>query len=158
MALLARDRVADALRELETANCDGDPHALVLRAVLLASKGDSTSAEDVCRTVLALDPLHGAAHYLQGLCRESAGNDEVAVELYRAASYLEPRFAMPHMRLGLVARRRGNLTEAERELRVGAALLAEDDADRIVLFGGGLSRQALIELCRRESRACRGAS
>ena len=38
------------------------------------------------------------------------------------------------------------------------ALLEREDASRILLFGGGFSREALIELCRRELRACGGGS
>jgi chemotaxis protein methyltransferase CheR len=153
LQLLRDDRLAEALRAMP-ARCEGDPEALVLRGVLLAGTGDIKSAEDACRTVMSLDPLHAGARYLLALCREDCGDDAGAVECYRAASYLEPRFAMPHMRLGLLARRRGDLAEAGRELRVAAALLSEDDDPRLVLFSGGLRREALIDLCRAESRAC----
>jgi len=35
-------------------------------------------------------------------------------------------------------------------------MLEREDTSRLLLFGGGFSREALIELCRREFVACGG--
>jgi hypothetical protein len=35
-------------------------------------------------------------------------------------------------------------------------LLAQDDASRVLLFGGGFSRKTLIDLCASELRLCEG--
>jgi len=62
---------------------------------------------------------------------------------------------MPHFHLGLQARRAGDVGTARRELELALALFAREDASRILLFGGGFSRESLIQLCRAELKACR---
>jgi chemotaxis protein methyltransferase CheR len=57
---------------------------------------------------------------------------------------------MPHLHLGLMARRRREVDQARRELSLALTLLESEDAWRLVLFGGGFSRQALLSLCRSE--------
>jgi chemotaxis protein methyltransferase CheR len=61
---------------------------------------------------------------------------------------------MPHLHVGLVSRRRRDIPGARRELALARGLLAREDAARIVLFGGGFGRQALIALCDAELEAC----
>src|SRR5262249_34084902 len=100
--LLREDRIAEAPGALPPGG-DGDPEAQLLRAVLLSSSGDVAGAERACHAVLALDPLHAGACYLLALCREHEGDGAGAVEHDRAAVYLEPRFGMPHLHLGLLA-------------------------------------------------------
>ncbi len=153
LELLREERFVEALDALP-AGGEQDTDTQLLRGVLLASTGDLAGAERACDAVLEQAPLAAGAHYLRALCREQGGDRDGAVEQDRAAIYLEPRFAMPHLHLGLLARRRGDLAEATRELRLAAALLAEEDETRLLLFGGGLPRSALVVLCRTELRAC----
>src|SRR5207249_1702962 len=117
-----------------------------------------SEAERVCRHLLELDELNAGAHYLLALCREQAGDARAAVDHNQAAAYLDPGFAMPHVHLGLVARRGGDLETARRELEQAWVLLSREDPARILLFGGGFSRQALAELCRAALTACGSAS
>ena len=49
-----------------------------------------------------------------------------------------------------VAKRSGDPSAARRELAQALLLLAREDASRLVLFGGGFSREALTRLCRAE--------
>ena len=86
------------------------------------------------------------------------GDSRAAVDHNQAAAYLDPGFAMPHVHLALVARRAGDLETARRELEQAWVLLPREDSARILLFGGGFSRRALVELCRAELTACGGAS
>ena len=58
------------------------------------------------------------------------------------AIYLDPRFAMPRLHLGLLARRAGERTRAHDELGRALDLLAREEPSRILLFGGGFSREA----------------
>jgi len=53
-----------------------------------------------------------------------------------------------------LARRRGELAAAERELAAALSLLQREDPARILLFGGGFGREALLALCRAELTAC----
>jgi chemotaxis protein methyltransferase CheR len=156
VALLRQERFTDAMALLQALPTSSrvDPDAQLLRAVLLTNSGQLAEAERVCRDVLSADELNAGAHYLVALCREHAGDRDGAVEHDQAATYLDPTFAMPHLHLGLLARRAGESEKAQSELSAALGLLAREDASRILLFGGGFSREALGELCRAELRAC----
>jgi chemotaxis protein methyltransferase CheR len=66
------------------------------------------------------------------------------------AAHLDPTFAMPRLLLGLLARRAGADDDARRELRRARELLRGEDAARLLLFGGGFGREALIALAEGE--------
>ncbi|MGA3123929.1 MAG: CheR family methyltransferase [Polyangiaceae bacterium] len=156
--LLRQERFLEAmslLHALPTAS-RLDPEAQLLRAVLLTNAGQLAEAEQVCRQVLAADDLNAGAHYLMALCREHGGDRVAAAEHARIATYLDAGFAMPHLQLGLLARRAGDVERARDELSRAISLLGHEDPSRILLFGGGFTREALIDLCRSELRACRG--
>jgi chemotaxis protein methyltransferase CheR len=133
-----------------------DPDVLLLRALVLTSGRDLRRAEEACRELIAADELNAGAHYVMALCREHAGDRPAAVDHDRSAAYLDPDFAMPRLHLGLMARRAGDLDGARRDLSEALRLLAREDPSRILLFGGGFSREALAALCRDELRACGG--
>ena len=152
LELLRHERFADAL-DLMRALPPGatrDPEVLLLRAVLLVNHGDLAQAEDTCHRLLAVDELNAGAHYVLALCREGMGDRRGARGSDMAAVYLDPAFAMPHLHLGLLARRAGDREAQQRELSEALALLQREDASRLVLFGGGFSREALLALCRAE--------
>jgi chemotaxis protein methyltransferase CheR len=157
--LLRQERFSEATDALTSlpAESEGDPDALLLRAVLMTHGGDLAAAEQLCDQVLRVDELNAGAHYLAALCRESAGDRRGAVDHHQRAIYLDAAFAMPRLHLGLLARRAGNHESARRELIEALALLQREDASRLLLFAGGFSRDALSALCRSELRACGGA-
>jgi chemotaxis protein methyltransferase CheR len=134
----------------------GRPDVLVLHASLLVHTGQFDRAEEVCRRLIDVDAINAGAHYLLASCRESHGDWPAAIAHHQVAVYLDPAFAMPRLRLGLLARGRGDLEAARRELGAALTLLSREDAQRIVLFGGGFVRTTLIELCRAELVACGG--
>lgn len=152
LALMAKERFHEALgvlSELPGENAR-DPDVLLLRAVLLTHKGKIENAERVCNELLELDGLNSGAQYVLALCREGTKDIKGAIERDRAAVHLDPTFAMPHVHLGLMARRAGDHATAERELAQAIPLLQREDAPRLLLFGGGFSRDSLIALCRAE--------
>jgi len=57
---------------------------------------------------------------------------------------------MPHLHWGLIARRMGDRSTALRELTQAVLLLQRENASRLLLFGGGFSREGLISLCQSE--------
>jgi chemotaxis protein methyltransferase CheR len=79
------------------------------------------------------------------------------MEQDRAAIYLDPTFAMPHLHLGLLTKRTGDLPAARREMEQAAALLPREDGARILLLGGGFSRKALLDFSLAELQACGGS-
>jgi chemotaxis protein methyltransferase CheR len=155
MDLMRQERFADALDALPQEKVTGTD-AQLLRAVALANAGRLAEAEDACNLLLKDDELNAGAHYVMALCREYAVDLPAAADHDQAAIYLDPSFAMPHLHCGLLARRTGDLVVARRELRQAVLLLEREDASRILLFGGGFSRESLVELCNRELKACGG--
>ena len=131
---------------------------MLLRAVLLTTSGDVAGAERVCARILERDELNAEAHYLRALCREHAGDVAAAADHDRYALYLDPTFSMPRLHLGLLAKRAGDLELARRELSRALVLLAGEEGSRILLLGGGFTRDALLEVCRAELGACGGTT
>ena len=158
VGLLKEERFQEALDALD--NGDGSPGDVtqesLMRAVLLVNTGSVDQAEQLCRAILDADGFNAGAHYVAALCREHASDHEGAVEHSRAAAYLDAGFAMPHLQLGKLARRVGDVATARRELELALSLLSHENSDRIVLFGGGFGRDALVQLCRGELAACEG--
>jgi chemotaxis protein methyltransferase CheR len=150
--LLKEERFPDALDllgRLPAGSVEG-PDILLLRAVLLTHCGQLSAAEGVSAQLLERDELNAGAHYLLALCRESAGDRQGAHDHDRTAIHLDPSFAMPRLHLGLMARRGGDTEGARRELGDALLLLKREDDSRLLLFGGGFGREALIDLCRGE--------
>jgi len=160
LELLKRERFADALAALGARASAGedDVDALLLRAVLLTTSGDVAGAERVCARILERDELNAEAHYLRALCREHAGDVAAAADHDRYALYLDPTFSMPRLHLGLLAKRAGDLELARRELSRALVLLAGEEGSRILLLGGGFTRDALLDLCRAELGASGGTT
>ena len=159
MDLLRRERFADALALVRAPTVDrADSDAQLLHAVLLMHSGDLPAAQAACRGLLVADELNAGARYLMALLCEQLGEFAEAREHDLAAAYLDPRFAMPRLHLGLLARRAGERSRAADELGRALELLAREETSRILLFGGGFSREALMDLCRAELRGMEARS
>jgi chemotaxis protein methyltransferase CheR len=156
--LLQRERFSEARAMLGALPAESacDPDALLLSAVLFTHGGDLAAAERICDQLIALDEMSAGAHYVIALCRESAGDQSGAIAHDQVAAYLDPGFAMPRLHRGLLARRAGEQATAREELGQALALLQREDVSRLLLFGGGFTRDALVALCRAELVACGG--
>jgi chemotaxis protein methyltransferase CheR len=153
--LLRHERFTDALTHIRALPPDAaqDPDVLILEAMLRVHGSEFAVAAEICSRILVLDDLNAAAHYVLALCREGLGDHDGAVEHHRLAVHLDAGFAMPRLHLGLAARRSGDLALARRELGQAMSLLKHEDASRLLLFGGGFNRQALIALCEASMRS-----
>lgn len=158
--LIHEERFSEARRWLEETSRGRrhDPDAMLLRAVLLAHDGDLAGAEGLCAELLELGESNPGAHYVKALCRESAGDLRSAMDADRFALHADPTFAMPRLHLGFLSRRAGDLVSARREFAEALSLFEREESIRLLLFGGGFSRAALIGLCRAELAACGGAA
>jgi chemotaxis protein methyltransferase CheR len=154
--LLHSERFGDALACVRAlpAEANRGPDLLLLEATLLAHGGRLDAAEVACRRLLLADELNAGAHYVLALCREGVADRIGAAEHDRTAAHLDPGFAMPRLHLGLLARRQGDRDAARRELRQARILFECEVASRLLLFGGGFSRRALIALCESALRDC----
>lgn len=151
LELLSQERFAEALAVLPLASTNStDVDEVLLRAALLTHCGRLPEAELACAELLAIDGLNAGAHYLRALCRERSSDSRAAIEYSQIAAYLDPSFAMPHLHWGLIARRTGDRSTALRELTQAVLLLQRESASRLLLFGGGFSREGLISLCQSE--------
>jgi chemotaxis protein methyltransferase CheR len=150
MELLAREQFGRAIEVVEAfpAHLRGQPDAMLLHAALLTHAGQHTLAAEVCEQVLGGDRLNAGAHYLLAVCCAGNGDPPAAVRHGRVAAYLDPAFAMPRLLLGLQAAQRGDHEAARRDLHRALVLFAHEDADRLLLFGGGFTRDTLSALCR----------
>jgi chemotaxis protein methyltransferase CheR len=160
MELLEAERFGEALDAVGRLppEAAADAEVLLLRATLLTHNGQFHEAERSCQELLRVDEFNAGAHYLLALCREGLGDAEGARHHDQLAAYVDRGFAMPRLHLGLLARRSGDLREAGRELAEALDLLRREDGSRLLLFGGGFTREALLALCRAELIACGGAA
>ncbi len=152
LELMEQERYGEALDRVGAlaSPAANDPDALLLRAILLTQRGLIGEAEKTCARLLAADELSAGAHYTLALCREGAGDRRGAIEHDQVAVYLDPSFAMPRLHLGLAAKRNNEPDVARRELGQALVLLQREDASRLLLFGGGFRREALVALCKAE--------
>jgi chemotaxis protein methyltransferase CheR len=158
LRLLGEERFAEAFELLQAIprEWERDADVLLLRAVLLVHRGELAEAERTCRELLEIDPMSAGAHYSIALCREAEGDVAGAAEEDQMAAYLDPSFAMPHLHLGLLARRGNDPLTSRREFGHALVLLQREDASRLLLFGGGFGRETLVALCRAELQGSRG--
>jgi chemotaxis protein methyltransferase CheR len=162
LALFEKERFLEALDLLEQdmaaeANgpdqAEGMPWPHVLRALLLMHVGRVEEAEALCRRQLTSHPFHADLHHTLALCLEAEGRLADAMESDRTASFVDPTFAMPCVHLGLMARRLGDATTCRRTCAMALRLLARESSERIRLFAGGFSREAVRALCQGELNA-----
>ena len=156
--LLRQERFAEALDHVRAGSkaTDRTPDILLLEATLLAHGGQLEAADEAASRLLLVDECNAGAHYVLALCREHAGRRDRAGEHHRAAAQLDPAFAMPRLHLGLLARRAGDRDAARREFAQALLLLERENASRLLLFGGGFNREALMALCESALKECGG--
>ena len=153
-ALVAAERFAQALDLLETMQAPGRAAAIdargLLRASMLTNLGRYPEAEAECKLLLTAYQNDAGAHFLLGLCREQEGAFAEAAEQMARTIALDPSFSMAHLHRGLIARREGNLVAARSAFTLALGAMEHEESRRLTLFGGGLSRASLQQLCRRE--------
>jgi len=147
-----QERFTEALAHLQglASETGTDADLQVLQAMLLVNCGRLSEAEALCRPLLGSDELNAGVHFVAALCREHAGDPAAAEEHDAAAAYLDPSFAMPHFHLGRLCQRLGRASEALAHFEAALALLVKEDPVRLLLFGGGFSRETLVQACRAE--------
>lgn len=153
--LMERDRGAEALAAVQamTRDASDDADTLLLKATLFMQEGRFAEAELACRQLLELDELHAGAQYILAMCCEGRGDRDGAMQHNQIAIYLDPTFAMPRFHLGMLQRRAGNRPAARQEFLKAQSLLEREDLARLLMFGGGFGRTALLALCRAELAA-----
>ncbi|MET0210418.1 MAG: CheR family methyltransferase [Burkholderiaceae bacterium] len=130
-----------------------DETALLNEAMLLIEAGQIDDGLRACARLMTPEApaaLQAEVFFIQALAMEERGELPAAEWNHQRAAAKDAGFAMPHLRMGLMARRRGELVAARRELRHALALLDGESAERMRRFAGGFERDALRHLCRAE--------
>ncbi|SEK94517.1 chemotaxis protein methyltransferase CheR [Roseateles sp. YR242] len=126
------------------------PPSMLDEALLLVEAGQLDDGLRACARLMSTAPsadLQAEALFIQALALEERGELPAAEWHHQRAAAKDLAFAMPHLRLGLLARRRGEPVAARRELRRALELLDGESTDRLRRFGGGFERDALRQLC-----------
>lgn len=152
MDLLKEERFEEAMQVLQSLSKESqeDIDSKLLIAVIHTNRGEIKEAEKVCHSILASDDLNAEAHYLFALCCEYTGRYPEAIKQNQTALYLDPTFSMPHLHLGLLLKKIGEVDAAKQELNQAMNYLEKEETSRIILFGGGFNRTALIRFCKTE--------
>ncbi|WP_416761109.1 CheR family methyltransferase [Roseateles sp. So40a] len=132
--------------------------ALLDDALRLVESGQVEDGLRACAKLIAPQtpaPLQAEVLFLQGLAMEERGQLPAAEWHHQRAAAKDAGFALPHLRLGLLARRRGEIVAARRELRRALELLDSESDERLRRFGGGFEREDLRRLCRDEIQEAR---
>ena len=133
-------------------------NALLDEALQLIESGQVEDGLRACARLISPGTpaaLQAEGLYLHGLAMEERGQLPAAEWHHQRAAAKDASFALPHLRLGLLARRRGEVVAARRELARALELLAEESAGRLRRFGGGFDRDDLRRLCRDEMQETR---
>jgi chemotaxis protein methyltransferase CheR len=154
--LVREERFEDALALLDELppGVSRDPDVLQLTAALLVHAGKRSEAQRLAGELLRIDELNVGAHFVLALCSEHSGEREAAIDHNRLAIHLDPTFSMPHLHLGILAKRADQRELAHREFSQALDLLGREDASRLLLFGGGFGREALVAFCQAELTTC----
>lgn len=158
LSLLAYEQFAPALALLDTIGAPDDPDLLELRAVVLAQTGDFDAGAAVCRALLGHNPHNAGAYYVLALCSEGMRDDQAAMANYDLAAHVDPQFAMPVLRRALLHRRTHKRQDSRSDLIRASELLSHEAAARILLYGGGFSRETLLTVCASELAALEAAA
>lgn len=148
-----RSPPAPAARASRSAQLPEDRDRLAYLAWWSLEQGDLRQALLAANRIVALDDLDPAGHHLLALGEERAGRRASAEEHGRRAVYLEPRFALAHLHLALMALEAADHERARRGLRRAAQLLEQGQRGPV---SADFDDQALIALCRSELRRLGG--
>ena len=101
-------------------DCAKAEPAFGLLARALANQGRLHEAIDCCNRWIAADKVNLGSHYLRAVILQERGAIDEAVQSFRTALYLDPRFVLAHFALGNIARDRGHVAEARKHLENAA--------------------------------------
>ena len=144
--------LADSLLIHDRSDCE----LMLAQVMLLMLAGRVPEAQRIGMRLLSMatTPAMGAAaRFAKARGHELRGEWDRAEESYRQAVKLDTAFALAHLRLNLLLRRRGDEDQASVELSRASELMAYEDERRILIFGEGQGRADLAALCREVAMA-----
>ncbi|GAB3240371.1 CheR family methyltransferase [Kineosporia babensis] len=154
--LVRAERFEAALGAIELIETPSSPprtpwetEVMLVRAMLLTHSGDlSGASRDAHRLLGRGGDVAADAHAVLATCRESTADDRGALLHWKAAVNADPAFALGHLNIGRLNRLHGDLSGSNRSYDRAADLLILESERRVMLFGGGFDREALLSVCR----------
>ena len=153
--LWRQERLGQALHLADslTMRDRGDTELLLAQVMLLLRLQRVPEAQRLGVRLLAqtTTPAMGAAaRHAKALGHELRGELPDAEYSYRQAIKLDASFALPHLRLGLMARQQRDATTAREALDLALELLPQEDERRLLICGHGLDLGELLAQCQAE--------
>jgi chemotaxis protein methyltransferase CheR len=124
----------------------GEAPATNDEALRLWRAGLAESALQRLETDIESYPLAAPLHYLYGLILIDANRSDEALVAFRRCTYADPKFALGHLAQAHLLARMGLWSRAKAPLETSARLVADLEADAVVLQGDGLSVGDVLEL------------
>lgn len=115
-----------------------------------ANGGDYSQALALCEQAREADELYAPGYFLKGLILELQKDFPGAVREYQRTLLLEPRNIMAHYNLSRIHRAESRVRDARRALKNALRHLSELQEDTGICHAGGIPREALMDLCRRD--------
>ena len=115
--------------------------------LLLANQGQDQASLEQCERAKGCDDLLPEIYFLLALLDEKGGRLDSAAEHYQRVLLLDRDFAMARFNLANLYLRLDRPRDARREFMNTLAILERDPKNPSLQFSGGLSREALIQIC-----------
>jgi chemotaxis protein methyltransferase CheR len=130
-----------------------DPAACLIQIKALANSGGALLAEKAAAAAVARHPLCPDLHYLRAVLLLDLERCEAATAAIRRVLYLDRTLLAPHLLLGSILRRRGDLPGALRAYRNGLHCCANRDRDDIAELTDNEPLARLVAVASREIAA-----
>lgn len=134
----------------DNANEQKSLRELVLIGLIFFNRSDLYRAEDYRRQAHQISRTSPEVHALEAMIRAVQGDDQGAIKANRNAIFLDNNFFAPNFALGRLYEKLGDTEAAKRHFANALKILDTDEGDRVKLFYGIISRQALAAMCTRK--------
>ncbi len=114
---------------------------------ILGNRGEDNDARSTCNRVRELDALMPEVYLLQALLDEKNADLKEAVKNYHRVLWLDPEYIIAYFNLGNLYLCMNREEDARRQFKNALGLLEKKDKHFSLCFSGGLSPQALKQIC-----------
>lgn len=105
---------------------------LLKEARVHADRGEFDLAEQVCRKILAANPLAVAPYYLLAQLAQVKGDFDLAKECLNKAIYLDPRFVAAYLELAALCERAEDMPRAQTLRRAALVIVRAMPNDEMI--------------------------
>ena len=132
--------------ERSLSNGTRDTDSPILRAQILANRGELTEALAWCDRAISDDVLNPTHRFLRAMVAQELGRLDEAKRFLEQALYLDQDFVMAHFALGNLTKRIGRHVLSRKHFRSALRLLQRLEPDEMVPESAGLTAGRLTEI------------